>query len=74
MSKSKWKKVSVQDCGCVNQQRHAFSTQPVKPGEKITMRTLPCSVHRPCVLVIIDEASNFSDDNYFDNFVDGRGF
>lgn len=73
MSKSKWKKVSVQDCGCVNQQRHAFSTQPVNPGEKITMRTLPCAEHRPHFLVFIDEASNF-EDNYFDNFVDGRGF
>ncbi len=47
MSKSCWKTTSVQDCGCQNQQKNAFSTYPMKKGEKIKIRVKPCAKHAP---------------------------
>jgi hypothetical protein len=47
MSKSAWKTTSVQDCGCQNQQKHAFSFgEPMKPGED-KIRIKPCVEHTP---------------------------
>lgn len=45
-NKSSWKTTSVQDCGCLNQQRRAFSTEPVRPGER-RVRVKPCPSHAP---------------------------
>lgn len=73
MGKSAWKTTSVQDCGCLNQQKNAFSTFPLKPGESIKIRIKPCSQHSmPSAPIPFGEIPDSG--NYFDNFVDGRGF
>lgn len=46
--KSAWKTTSVQDCGCQNQQRHAYSTIPIETGSAVLkMRIKPCAEHAP---------------------------
>lgn len=69
-NKSKWKTTSAQDCGCQNQQKNAFSTEKGVPAH-IRVRIKPCLAHFICSE---SNPTEHYDDNYYDNFVDGRGF
>ncbi|MDD5301473.1 MAG: hypothetical protein PHS14_00075 [Elusimicrobia bacterium] len=73
MSKSAWKDFEgqpVDPCGCRLQVRRSLLCLPLKKGQT-AYRTKPCAAHAPPPPMTIGADGP---DNYFDTFVDGRGY
>ncbi len=64
MSKSRWKIDATLPCGCIHKvRRNGSAGEKVDPRPGCATHPMPPSSDEDC-----------SSDNYYDTFVDGRGF